>query len=254
MWRVAIANQKGGVGKTTTTVSLAGILAEQGYRVLVLDLDPQANTSMWLLRRDDGHGLREALVDGKPLAELVTPSAVTGLDAIASSRLLVRAVRELQGEVGGELALREAIGGLPAERWQVLLIDCPPDLGLLSASALVAADGVLIPVETHAMPLQGLRDMARTVEAIRRRLNPGLRELGVVPCRHDGRSKLAGDVLKVLRRQYGALVLPLVRANVRLAEAPSHHLPISQYAPTSSGAVDYRMVAAAVLERLEVTA
>ncbi len=254
MRRVAIANQKGGVGKTTTTVSLAGILADQGYRVLVLDLDPQANTSMWLLRRDDGHGLREVLVDGKPLVELITPSAVASLDVIPSSRMLVRAVRELQADVGAELALREAIDGLPADQWQVLLIDCPPDLGLLSASALVAADGVLIPVTTEAMPLQGLRDMRRTIEAIQRRLNPGLRELGVVPCRHDARNRLAGDVLEVLRRQYGELVLPLVRNNVRLAEAPSHHLPISHYAPTSSGAVDYRMVGTALLERLGVAA
>jgi chromosome partitioning protein len=251
MRRVAIANQKGGVGKTTTTVSLAGILAEQGYRVLVLDMDPQANTSMWLLRRDDGHGLREVLVDGKPLVDLVEPSAVPGLQVIPSSLTLTRAARELQADVGGELALREAIERLPADQWEVLLIDCPPELGLLSASALVAADGVLIPVETHAMPLQGLRDMRRTIEAIQRRLNPGLRELGVVPCRVDARSKLAGDVLKVLHRQYGELVMPLVRANVRLAEAPSRHLPISVYAPTSSGAADYRMVGAALLERLE---
>lgn len=254
MRRVAIANQKGGVGKTTTTVSLAGILAELGYRVLVLDVDPQANTSMWLLRRDDGHGLREVLVDGKPLADLVTPSAVAGLDVIPCSRQLVRAVRELQADVGGEMALREAVDGLPVDQWQVLLIDCPPDLGLLSASALVAADSVLIPVETQAMPLQGLRDMARTVEAIQRRLNPGLRQLGVLPCRVDTRNKLAGDVLEVLRRQFGELVLPVVRNNVRLAEAPSHHLPISHYAPTSPGTADYRMVAAALVDRLELAA
>lgn len=246
---IAITNQKGGSGKTTTAVNLAAALAEKGEKVLLLDLDPQASASSWLGVEDGGRGLLEVLTAGGKLEELVRETTALGVELVPSSSWLVGAERALAGEVGAELVLRKAIGRLPA-RWDFLLLDCPPSLGLLAVNALAAVGEVLVPVEARTMALRGLADLLRTVEVVRERINPGLEISALLLCRVDRRTRLALDVEESLRAKFGKLVLrAVVRENVRLAEAPSFKQPITTYAPSSTGAEDYREAAAEWLRR-----
>lgn len=246
MRTVAVSNQKGGSGKTTTAVNLAAALAETGARVLVLDLDAQASASAWLDKPDDGPGLLDVLTGNTSLAGMVRQTAVPGVSLIPASPWLIQADQALAGEVGRETLLRTAVESLPANLADVLLMDCPPTLGLLSLSALVAADEVLVPVEARVMALAGLVSLLDTVERVKRRLNPRLRVSAVLACRVDLRTNLSRDVVAQLRERLGALVLePVIRENVRLAEAPSYSRPITLYAPDSAGAEDYRAAARA---------
>ena len=245
----AVTNQKGGAGKTTTAVNLAAALGEKGRRVLVVDLDPQASASAWLGVKDGGRGLLEVFTEKGNLSDLVHQSEAKGVDLVPSSTWLVGVERALAGEVGAETILRRAFERLP-KRWDFVLVDCPPSLGFLAVSALVAVREVLVPVETTVMALGGLAALAQTVERVRDRLNPDLELAAILACRYQARRKLSVEVLASLRTHFGKTVLrSVVRENVRLAEAPSHRKPVTTYAPTSHGAEDYRAVAAELLRR-----
>jgi chromosome partitioning protein len=246
---IAIANQKGGTGKTTTTVNLAAALGRLRRRVLVLDLDPQANASAWLGTRDAGAGLLEALCqpdadDAGALAGLVRPTSAPRVDLIPSSAQLARAERHLAETLGGEKILLGLLRGLSRDRWDYLLIDCPPALGQLTVNALAAAGELLVPVEASMMAVAGLAGLVKTVAQARKHLNAGLVVCGIFACRVDTRTVLARDVVAALRENFPETALATtIRETVRLREAWGQAQPIDRYAPASSGAADYRALA-----------
>jgi chromosome partitioning protein len=248
MRTVAVANQKGGSGKTTTAVNLAAALGEQGHRVLLIDLDPQASASQWFSVQDDGRGLLDVFTRNTSLSSLTRNTSVEGVDVVPGSPWLANVETVLAGEVGRETLLRHAIASLPP-RWAFVLCDCPPSLGLLSLSAFVACSEVFVPVEARTMALSGLAALWHTVERVQERLNPELRVSGLLACRVDVRTNLSRDVVTRLRERFGPLVFnTVIHENVRLAEAPSF-APITVYAPASSGAADYRAAAAEFVAR-----
>jgi len=252
MLTFAVTNQKGGSGKTTTAVNLAAAMGERGPRVLVIDLDSQASASSWLGADDAGKEILEVFTEGRDLLPLVRETGVKNVDLVPSSSWLVGVEKALAGEVGAETIFRRAIERLPRGRWDYILLDCPPSLGTLALSALVAAQHVLVPVETRVMALKGMADLVRTVERVQERLNPKLELSSVLACRVDSRTNLSGEVIERLRTRFGRRVLKaVVRENVRLAEAPSFSKPITEYAPTSPGAADYRAVAKELLGRMK---
>lgn len=246
---LAVLNQKGGSGKTTTTVSLAAGLGERGRKVLVVDLDPQASASSWLGIRDGGRGLLDAFTGNGNLADLVHLTDISGVSVVPSSEWLVSAERALAAEVGAETILRKKLERLP-DSWDYVLLDCPPSLGLLAVNALAAAHEVLVPVEAHVMALAGLAQLLRTVGVVKERLSPHLVVSGILACRVDGRTRHAQDVVEKLRERFGPLVFrTIIRENVKLAEAPSFHKPITLYDSSSAGAQDYRALAGEVMRQ-----
>ncbi len=248
MRTMAIANQKGGSGKTTTSVNLAAALGEQGRRVLMLDLDPQHSATAWLGLKNPGKGLYELFVNQASLLDVLQKTAVPGVDLAPSSPWLVGVERTLAGEVGAEHLLRRNVAALPADRWDYLLIDCPPTLGILTINALAAVREVLVPVEAHVMALAGLAQLLHTVEIVKDRLNPDLRVSGILACRMDGRTRHAREVVDQLRERSGPLVYQtVIRENIRLAECPSFAQPITGYDPKSAGAADYRHLAREIM-------
>lgn len=251
MRTIAVTNQKGGSGKTTTAVNLAAALGELRRRVLVIDLDPQASASDWfgVARDPAARGVLEVFTGNVHLADLVAHTDVPGVDLIPASAWLMGVEKATAGDVGIETLFRRALARLPAT-WDDVLIDCPPSLGFLAIAGLVGADDVLVPVEAHVMALSGLASLVQTVERVRERLNPALTISAILACRVDARTNLARDVLEQLRERFGPLVLQtVVRENVRLAEAPSFHQAITVYAPDSAGAEDYRAVARELVRR-----
>jgi chromosome partitioning protein len=246
----AIANQKGGSGKTTTSVSLAAALGELGRRVLVVDLDPQHSATDWFGAKNAGKEVLGIFSDNGSPAELIREGAAPGVDLIPSSSWLVGAEKILAGEVGAETILRRNLERLPQDRWDYLLIDCPPTLGVLTINALAAVDELLVPVEAHVMALSGLAQLLRTVEIVKERLNANLKISGILACRVDARTRHAREVVEELRERQGLLVYQtVIRENVRLAECPSFGQPINLYDPKSAGAVDYRGLAQEIIRQ-----
>jgi chromosome partitioning protein len=256
---IALLNQKGGVGKTTTAVNLGAALALAGQRVVVVDLDPQANLTVHLgLEVPPGAPSSYRMLLGEvPFAAALTPTRTPGLRAIATDLDLSGAELELSNQFGRETLLRDALAAWRAghdqsggaeEPADFVLLDCPPSLGLLSVNALAASDEVFICVQTEFFALRGLSKLMDVVRLVQRRLHPRLRISGILPCLYDSRLKLAREVLGELKSFFGDQVFARhVGVNVKLAEAPSHGQTIFEYAPESPGARDYRLLAEEVI-------
>lgn len=242
---VACANQKGGVGKTTTVVNLASYLALEGDRVLVVDLDPQGNASsgLGIDRAGLSASVYDAIVDGRQLESLLARTSVPGVDIVPSTIALAGAEVELASAESRERRLRRLIEPI-AHRYDIVFIDTPPSLGLLTVNALTAADSVLVPLQCEYYALEGLTQLLSTIDLVRDHLHPGLGLDGVLLTMSDGRTRLSADVAAEVRRHLGATVYDtVIPRSVRLSEAPSHGLPISIYAPDSRGAEAYRAFA-----------
>jgi chromosome partitioning protein len=246
---VAVANQKGGVGKTTTAINLAACLAEAGERCLLVDLDPQANATSGLGRRANGHSTLD-LLDGVPLAELTTPSSFANLDLVPAKAELAATSVHLSALAGGERYLSDALAGEATGAYGFVFLDCPPAFGPLTVNALAAADRVLVPVQAEYYALEGLSQLLGSIDLVKRRLNPQLGVAGILLTMVDVRTRLAAEVETELRSHFGELVFSTtVPRSIRLAEAPSHGLPAIAYDRRSAGAEAYWKVAMELVER-----
>lgn len=247
---IAITNQKGGSGKTTTTVNLAAALGEKRRKVLVVDLDPQASASQWFGQGEESRDLMDVFVENTPISEIVRKTPVRNIDIVPSSTWLFGLEKALASEVGAETILQRQLSKLPADRWDYILMDCPPALGLLTVSALTAGNELIVPVEAHVMALSGLTKLLQTVDVVRDRLNPGLELAGILACRVDARTRHCQEVVEQLRTRFGSIVYNTpICENVRIAEAPSFFQPITAYAPQSKGAHDFVALAREVIKQ-----
>ncbi len=239
---ITIANLKGGVGKTTTTVSLAAALAERGEKVLILDLDPKANATDWTGLKVAERGIFTPLCEYGKLQDSIQPTSLQGVDIAPATEWLSNAGQILQGKEGAQTLLKRRLKKLPPH-WSWVLIDTAPALDILLINALAAADGVLIPTEAHMLAIEVLVKFLRTIRLVRTRLNPHLRE-GIVLCRAELRARHTQELLTRLKAKFPTtLFATLIRYNTRLIEAPSFRQSIMQYAANSTGAQDYRALA-----------
>jgi chromosome partitioning protein len=246
----AIANQKGGVGKTTTAINLGAALGALEKRVLLVDSDPQGNASRGVGSNAEAPHLYHALIGESPLDEVIRASGFPNLDLVPSQRDLVGLEVELVGEEGWEHRLLTLLEGV-SNRYDLILIDCPPSLGHLTVMALSAADGLLVPLQCEYFALEGISELAATVDRIRDSLNPRLDIAGIVLTMFDDRMNLSRDVADEVRRHFAGKVFEsVVPRNVRLAEAPSHGMPIFQYDIKSRGADAYLALAREFLRRI----
>ncbi len=246
----AVANQKGGVGKTTTAVNVAACIAEAGYETLLVDVDPQANATVGLgIDRAKRPGVYEVLSGDAEAADALVATPVAGLRAMPAGPGLAGANIELPRIDGFEQRLRDRLEPL-RERFEYVLLDCPPSLGPLTVCALVAADKVIVPVQTEYFALEGLAGLLETLALVRRELNPRLTIAGMLLTMHDGRTRLGQDVEREVRTHFPDLVFDtVIPRNVRVGEAPSHGLPVTHHDPHSAGAEAYFELAKEVAAR-----
>jgi chromosome partitioning protein len=247
---LVISNQKGGVGKTTTAISLGAAFVTRGQRVLIVDLDPQANATSGLgVSKEPPNAMYGVLLREQPLTDSISTTALARLDIVASGPDMAGAEVELVPLMAREFRLRQALRG--ATGYDTVIVDCPPSLGLLTINALAGGDAVLIPVQCEYYALEGLAQLLKTIEAVHDRLNPGLEGAGIVLTMEDRRNRLSLQVIDEVRRHFPNLVTASrIPRTVRLAEAPSHGLPISMYDPQSPASQAYDDLARELAERL----
>jgi chromosome partitioning protein len=249
---VAIANQKGGVGKSTTAVSLGAALAEMGYRILVVDLDPQGNASTGMGIRHEHRSVTsyDVIVSERAVTEAIVHSPVPGLDAIPSTIDLAGAEIELVSQFSREGRLKRALGPVGEGVYDFIFLDCPPSLGLITVNALTAAEELIVPIQCEYYALEGLGQLLRNVSLVQQNINPELRLTGIVMTMFDPRTKLSEQVVEEVQRFFGELVYDaIIPRTVRLSEAPGYGVPITVYDPKSKGAECYRLLAREVALR-----
>lgn len=248
---LAIINQKGGVGKSTTAINLAAALGEQGKQVLLIDLDPQGNTSsgLGIEKSQVKYCVYDVLLNGVSVEETIVPDICEGVDVIPATINLAGAEVELVSEMARENRLKSAIGGLRG-RYDFIFIDCPPSLGLLTVNALVAADKLLIPIQCEFYALEGVTKLLDSMKRVKNALNPSLDIYGVLLTMYDGRTMLSRQVAEEVRNYFGKDVFEaVIPRTVKLSEAPSFGMPITLYDPTGKGALSYTELSKEVIAR-----
>lgn len=248
---IAVINQKGGVGKSTTAVNLSAALGEMGKQVLLVDLDPQGNTSsgLGIDKRQVKHCIYDVLLNDVKIEDVIIPDVCEGLDLVPATINLAGAEVELVSEMARENRLKDAVGAMRG-RYDYIFIDCPPSLGLLTVNALVAADKLLIPIQCEFYALEGVTKLLDSMKRVKSRLNPTLDIYGVLLTMYDGRTTLSKQVVSEVRNFFGKTVFEtLIPRTVKLSEAPSFGQPITQYDPTGKGALAYTELAKEVIKR-----
>ncbi len=248
--KIVFANQKGGVGKTTSSVNLGAYLAEHGKKVLLIDFDPQGNMTSAVGADDELNGIYNVISGKVSLFEAIQRTPIENMFVVGSNINLAGANVELAAIENNEFYLKRHLGQVLYD-WDYIIIDCPPSLGILTVNGLVAADYVIVPLQCEYFALEGLSMLMKTIKNIQKSLNPDLSLLGIVFTMFDVRTRLANDVVKEVREYFkGKVFDSCIPRNVRLSEAPSHGLPINLYEPRCAGAISYEKLAREVIERV----
>ena len=247
---IVFANQKGGVGKTTTTANLGAYLAELGKKVLLVDFDPQGNLSSSVGARVEDESIYDVVTKGTPIARVIRETTVKNLFVVPANIDLTGATVELIEEENRDYFLKNVLNKI-RDDWDFILIDCPPTLGVLTVNGLTAADHVLVPLQCEYFALEGLTLLLQTIQRVQKGLNPSLSIIGIVFTMYDSRTKLANEVVQEVTNYFKDKVFrTIIPRNIRLSEAPSHGVPINQYNATCAGAMSYKELAEEVVARV----